>query len=128
MLRCATIPILLIQVVVILSLGVGSPTVVRKAVGSQEAMIVLIRRQTTFRMIVDVVTVCIAHQPCWNTAIVAVNPRLHKLISSDFWTSSDSIGSLRTTDCGLRTTDYGSRTPGSSEFLVSLGKSYIDYI
>jgi hypothetical protein len=65
---------------------------------------------------------------CWNTAIAAVNPRLHKLISSDFWTSSGSIGSLRTTDCGLRTTDYGSRTPGSPEFLVSLGKSYIDYI
>jgi hypothetical protein len=29
---------------------------------------------------------------CWNTAIVAVNPGLHRLISSDFWTSSDSIG------------------------------------
>jgi hypothetical protein len=29
---------------------------------------------------------------CWNTAIGAVNPRLHRLISSDFWMSSDSIG------------------------------------
>ena len=63
MLRCATIPILLIQVVGISSLGVGSPTVVRKAVGSQEAMLVLIRLQTTFRMMVDAVTVCMAHQP-----------------------------------------------------------------
>ena len=63
MLRCATIPTLLIQVVGISSLGVGSPTVVRKAVGSQEAMIVLIRRQTTFRMMVNVVTVCMVHQP-----------------------------------------------------------------
>jgi hypothetical protein len=63
MLRCATIPTLLIQVVGISSLGVGSPTVVRKAVGSQEAMIVLIRHQTTFRMMVNVVTVCMVLQP-----------------------------------------------------------------
>jgi hypothetical protein len=26
------------------------------------------------------------------TAAVAINPRLHRLISSDLWTSSDSIG------------------------------------
>lgn len=62
MLRCATIPILLIQVVGISSLGVGNLTVVGKAVGSQEAMLVLIRRQTTLRMMVDVATVSIAQK------------------------------------------------------------------
>ncbi len=49
MLRCATIPILLIQVVGILYLGVGSPIAARKVVDSQEAMIVLIRRQKNFQ-------------------------------------------------------------------------------
>ena len=56
---------------------------------------------------------------CWNTVIVVVSPRLHRLISSDFRTSSDSIGVQ-----GLPIVDYGrglrTRTPGSLEVLHSL--------